>query len=308
MADPVRIVLHPHHGAGLADALRDQGLAVATPEHADGVVARLASGAEALVTYRWEDRFAVGAVRWIQALSAGIEQFPLELLAQRGITLTSARGVHSPAVAEHAVALMMAVVRGIGAAVRGAPSRTWRPVGAFEVRGMTMGVVGLGSIGEAIAGQGKALGMEVIGSKRTAAGYTGAADRVFGPGDVREVCRRSDVLVLALPHDPETAGLIGSAELDALGAGWLVNVGRGSVVNEAALLSALDHGELRGAGLDVTAVEPLPEDSPLWDHPSVVITPHIAWSTDRLAGRMADLIATNAAAFRGEAGWVNRVV
>ena len=278
------------------------------PNDGDGVVEQLTAGGRGLITYRWEDRFATGALEWIQALSAGVEQFPEQLLTEHSIVLTSARGAHTPAVSEHAIALMMAVVRAIGPATRGAAERVWEPVPAYEVSGRTMAVLGLGSIGEAIAQKASALGMNVIGTKRDVSGYAGPATEVYPPHQAVEVCLRSDILMVALPEDPSTMGRVGEAELAALGAGWLVNVGRGSVVDEAALVDALTEGRLRGAGLDVTATEPLPDDSPLWDLPNVIITPHMGWSSDRLAGRLAEIVVANARALDQGAPWVNRVV
>ena len=309
MAEPLHIVLHPFHGPGLVEALSaTPELTVTVPNDGDGVVEQLAAGGRGLITYRWEDRFATGALEWIQALSAGVEQFPEQLLTEHSIVLTSARGAHTPAVSEHAIALMMAVVRAIGPATRGAAERVWEPGPAYEVSGRTMAVLGLGSIGEAIAQKASALGMNVIGTKRDVSGYAGFATEVYPPQQAVEVCLRSDILMVALPEDPSTKGRVGEAELAALGAGWLVNVGRGSVVDEAALVDALTEGKLRGAGLDVTATEPLPDDSPLWDLPNVIITPHMGWSSDRLAGRLAEIVVANARALDQGAPWVNRVV
>ena len=311
MAGPeaARLVLHPFHGPGLGPLLeRIDGVTLVAPEDDAGVTAALAGGADGLVVFRWRDEFAVPGLRWIQALSAGIEQFPLRLLTDRGIVLTSARGAHTPAVAEHAIGLLYTLVREIGRSVRGASERRWEPVPAYELQGRTLAVVGLGSIGEAVARRGVALGMRVIGVKRSPAGYDGAAERVWGPEGILEVCDAAEALVLALPEAPGTDGLIGAPELQALGAGWLVNVGRGSTVDEAALVDALTGGDLRGAGLDVTLSEPLRDDSPLWDLDNVVITPHMAWSTDRLAGRIADLVERNLRALQRGEPMINRVV
>jgi len=308
MAEPLHIVLHPFHGPGLVEALSaTPEVTVTVPNDGDGVVEQLAAGGRGLITYRWEDRFATGALEWIQALSAGVEQFPEKLLTERSIVLTSARGAHTPAVSEHAITLMMAVVRMIGPATRGAAERVWEPVPAYEVSERTMAVLGLGSIGEAIAQKASALGMKVIGTKRDVSGYAGFAAEVYPPQQTVEVCLRSDILMIALPEDPSTMGRVGEAELAAVGAGWLVNVGRGNVVDEAALVDALTEGRLRGAGLDVTATEPLPDDSPLWDLPNVIITPHMGWSSDRLAGRLAEIVVANARALDEGAPWVNRV-
>ncbi|GMQ85632.1 MAG: hypothetical protein BMS9Abin07_1199 [Acidimicrobiia bacterium] len=309
MAEPLPIVLHPVHGPGLVEALSaSPAVTVTVPDDGDGVVEQLAAGGRGLLTFLWEDRFATGALEWIQAVSAGVDQFPEQLLRDKGIVLTSARGAHTPAVSEHAIALMLAVVRMIGPAARGAAERVWHPVPAYEVSGRTMGVLGLGSIGETIAQKASALGMNVIGTKRRTSTYEGVAVDVYPPDKTLEVCSRSDVLVIALPEDPSTLGLVGEAELAALAAGWLVNVGRGRVVDEAALVRALTEGQLRGAGLDVTETEPLPDDSPLWDLPNVIITPHMGWSSDRVAGRLAEITVANARALDQGAPWLNRVV
>lgn len=303
-----RVVIHPVHGPGLVEALAAvPGIDLVEPPDVDGVVAALADGARVLVTYPWDDRFLSGSLRWVQGISAGVDQFPLDALSDAGVVLTSARGAHTPAVAEHAIALLLAVVRNLGPAMRDVPDRTWNPRRpAWEVRGLTLGVLGLGSIGEEVARLGTALGMQVIGTKRSPDGYDGVASEVFPASGTLEVCRRADAVVVALPHSPTP--VVGAAELDALRDGWIVNVGRGSAVDEAALIAALEDGTLRGAGLDVFETEPLPADSPLWTLPGAVVTPHAAWSTDRLAPRIARVFASNLEGFHGEGPWSTRVV
>jgi len=303
--DPV--VLHPLHGPGLPEALAAvPGVDLVVPDDSDQVVAALGGGIAVLATYLWEDRFLVPGLRWVQAISAGTDQFPVDAFSSAGVVLTSARGAHTPAVAEHALALLLALVRSIGPSMRDASEHAWRIRPATEIRGRTLGVLGLGSIGEEVAGLAAALGMRVIGTKRSPEGYTGIAERVLGPEGTLEVCRDADAVVVALPR--AAAPAVGAAELAALDGGWLVNVGRGSAVDEAALIEALRSGRLRGAGLDVFTAEPLPPDSPLWDLPNVVITPHAAWSSDRLSPRVAEVFAANLAAYRGEAPWRNRLV
>jgi phosphoglycerate dehydrogenase-like enzyme len=177
-----------------------------------------------------------------------------------------------------------------------------------EIAGRTLGVLGLGTIGEAVAVRAKAFGMRVVGTKREPGDYSGVADAVLGPEGTIDVCREADVVVVALPSRADTAQRIGQAELEALGPGWLINVGRGSVLDEAALVGALRSGSLAGAGLDVFDEEPLPAGSALWELPNVVVSPHCAGISPRYGERLAVIFAHNLRAFRGEVGWVNRVV
>lgn len=303
------LVLHHRHGLGLAEVLSSLGsLDLASPGDEEGVHRALADGADGLITYVWDDSFLDYDFSWIQAISAGIDQFPLERLRELGVILTSARGAHSPAVADHAVALLLSLIRRLGPAVRRSVEHRWKPEMGYETEGLTVGIVGLGSIGEEIAKRLLGLGMNVIGVKRNVDEYEGIVREVVPPDDLVALFRRCDAVIVALPSAPDTAGLVTADHLEALKGGWLVNVGRGSVVDEAALVDALTSGRIRGAGLDVTATEPLPDSSPLWDIPEVIITPHMAWASERLSDRLAAIIEANARAFVGAGDWMNRVV
>lgn len=307
-ADPTPVVLHPRYPPGVDEALgRIPEVELIRPADEDGVVAALA-GSPVLVTFRWRDEFLTLTLRWVQSISAGIEQFPVEAFGEKGVVLTSARGVHGPQVAEHAFALLLSLTRVVGVSMRDAERRVWKPRMGEELGGKVLGVLGLGAIGEEIARRGVAWGMEVIGTKAHPAGYRGCAARVYPPEQTIEVFRRAQVVISVLPDTPDTRGIIGEEALAALGRGWVVNVGRGSAVDTGALLEALDRGELQGAGLDVFEEEPLPPDSPLWTHPRVVITPHIAGLSPRYGPRLAEIFAVNLAAFRGGGDWINRVV
>jgi phosphoglycerate dehydrogenase-like enzyme len=123
-----------------------------------------------------------------------------------------------------------------------------------------------------------------------------------------EVCRRADIVVSVLPETAATRGVIGAEALEALGEGWVINVGRGSAVDTSALLAALDSGSLQGAGLDVFEVEPLPEDSPLWNHPRIIVTPHTAGFSPRYGERLVALFQHNLNAFRSAGAWRGRVI
>lgn len=293
---------------GIPEALAGvPGVELLTPGTDEEVVTALGE-APALVTFRWRSEFLAPVLRWVQAASAGVDQFPLETLREGGVVLTSARGVHGPQVAEHAFGMLLALTRGIAASVRSQTIREWHRPAVTELAGRTMGVLGLGTIGEAVALRAKAFGMRVIGTKRNPDAYSGVADQVVGPDDTTEVCRKADVLVVALPSGADTTRRVGAVELEALGEGWLINVGRGPVVDETALVAALRSGSLAGAGLDVFEEEPLPADSPLWNLPNVVVSPHCAGISPLYGTRLAGIVAANVRALLGEGGWVNRVV
>jgi len=308
MSDGLRIVLAPVAGSGFSAALSAvEGVAEVVSPPVEGVEAAL-EGTTVLVALVWSDDWVVPGLRWIQSVTAGTEQFPLDALRDAGVVLTSAVGIHDVQVSEHAFGLLLGLTRGIGTSVSNQVDRVWRWSSVIDLAGMTLGVLGLGVIGEAVARRAKAFDMQVLGTKRSPDGYAGAADEVLGPQGTLEVFRRSDAVIVTLPETPETAGVVGAAELEALAGGFFINVGRGAVVDEDALIEALGSGTLRGAGLDVFQEEPLPEDSPLWRMAGVIITPHLAGVSPRYGERLAGLFARNLAAYHGAGEWGNRVV
>jgi D-2-hydroxyacid dehydrogenase (NADP+) len=304
-----RVVLYPEQPPGVREQLTAlDDFELVTPSDADGVYDELVAGAPILVTFRWEDRFLQPSLRWIAGEGAGFEQYPLEKLDEAGVVLTTATGVHTVSVAEHTMGLLLALTRKIGEATRDAVDHVWHERPGTDLEGLTGAVLGLGTIGEAIAKLAKAFGMEVIGYKRNPDDYDGSVDEVFGPDDLIEVCERADVLFVVLPGGDETYHLISREALQALGPGWIVNVGRGPVVDEDALVESLTAGQLRGAGLDVFETEPLPDDSKLWDLPNVVLTPHTAGDSPRYGERWVEIFRQNLRALDGEGPWINRVV
>lgn len=310
MSAPQMVVVHPCHPRGVPESLTGiGGVEVVVPPDLESLGECLAHPrAEILVSFIWTDECLSLGLRWIQSISSGLDNYPLEALAEAGIRLTSGRGANAPAVAEHAFALLLAVTRRVGKSVRYSERSLWRQGMGYELGGKTLGVLGLGSVGEEIAWRAKAWGMEVIGTKRFPDAYQGCADRVYPPEETVEVFARSYAVISALPHARGAPPQVGPAEFAALGDGWFVNVGRGSVVDTDAMLAALDSGRLRGAGLDVTFPEPPPPDSPLWRHPQVVLTPHLGGFSPEYADRLAGIFARNLQAFRGEGEWVNLVV
>jgi phosphoglycerate dehydrogenase-like enzyme len=183
----------------------------------------------------------------------------------------------------------------------------WVPLVGEEISDKRLLIVGMGRIGEAVARRAQGWDVAVVGIKRDPASYVGCLADVRGPDALQTQCEWADIVMLTLPATPETRHLIGAEELALLGAGWLVNVGRGSLVDEKALVHALAVGRLRGVGLDVTAQEPLDPGSPLWDHPNVVLSAHNAGNSPGFGIRWGSLFRDNLRAFAGNGLWRNRV-
>jgi phosphoglycerate dehydrogenase-like enzyme len=218
-------------------------------------------------------------LRWIQVPYAGISPALCAAARERGIIVTNSSGIYSQTIAEHALGLMLALSRRLEFFIRSQHERRWRtPIRPMPIDlcGKTVAIVGVGRIGQAIARLCRAFGMEVFGSRRTLRA-TPFVDRVFGPGDTAAMAAQTDWLICALPLTKETERMLDAAVFAALPAGSrFINVSRGAVVDEPALVAALTSGRLMGAGLDVTAVEPLATDSPLWAMDNVIITDHTA--------------------------------
>ncbi|NJN81435.1 MAG: D-2-hydroxyacid dehydrogenase [Caldilineaceae bacterium] len=239
-------------------------------------------------------------LRFIQSIGAGYDQFPLDELRSRGIRLASAAGVNRNAVSEHALALMLAFTRQLNSGFANQQQRIWRGmIGDYnrredELAGKTMLLVGLGGIGGRIAKLAKAFDMHVVAVKRNPATAGGPADEIFATDQLTTLLPRADFLVLACPLTPETEKLIGAKELAAMKpTAYLINVARGGVVDEAALIHALQEQSIAGAGLDVTIQEPLPADSPLWTMDNVILTPHTAGETRRYEENVIDILVEN---------------
>ncbi len=237
-------------------------------------------------------------LRWVQATSAGINGWLYPEFVASGIMLTSAAGIHAVQISEHALALMLALTRGIDRFVRRQEKRQWRrPPGDTslgELFEKTLGIVGLGHIGEALAARAKALGMRVVGVKGRPEGYSGAADEAWGPDGLARLMRESDYVVDLLPQTPATVGVISREMIDAMKpTAYFINLGRGTTVDEAALASALSEGRIAGAGLDVFEEEPLPAESPLWGMENVIVTPHTAGQSPRYWERCTALFTAN---------------
>ncbi len=223
---------------------------------------------------------AARSLRWIQSPSAGVESYLSETMQQSGIILTNGRGVYGVAGAEHVLGEMLIFTRRLQEMLAAQRERRWEQATYQTIptlQGQTLGVVGLGGIGSQIALRGKAFGMTVLAVRRHPGEPPASVDHLFGLEGLDDLLAASDHVVLALPLTPETRNLIDAARLARLRpTAYLYNVGRGAVVDEAALIVALQAGRFAGAALDVFVEEPLPADSPLWSLPNVILTPHVA--------------------------------
>lgn len=238
---------------------------------------------------------------WIHSPAAAVHQLIFPELVHSAITLTNAREVHGPVVAEHVIALVFALARKIPGSVRLQERHIWGQQILWdelprirEVAGATLGIVGLGSIGRPVVKTAKALGMRVIAVREHPEKGSEGADCVFAPAQLDEVFRQSDYIVLAVPVTAGTNAVANANRLALMKPdACLVNVGRGPLVDEPALVAALRENRIGGAALDVFPKEPLPADSPLWDAPNLLITPHTAALTEKLWQRHYALFAEN---------------
>jgi phosphoglycerate dehydrogenase-like enzyme len=230
-------------------------------------------------------------LRWVHSTGAGIEYLLVPELLERPITLTNSRGLYSDAIAEYVLALMLAHAKRLPELFRAQQARLWQPGLTATLAGATLVVLGLGSIGLAVARRARAGGMRVLAVRRRPTGRAvpRSVERVYATHELAAALPEAAYLAVCCPETPETRGLLDARALALLPPGaFVVNVARASIVDQAALVEALRAGRLGGAGLDVFADEPLPADSPLWELPGVIVSPHHAgngagWDTRALA-------------------------
>lgn len=261
-------------------------LAAAGPHVADVEVVLSFTFSESLLR-------AAPKLRWIQGFGAGVESLmPLTALRE-SLIVTNARGVHVAAVPEAALAMMLALSRQLPRNVRNQELRRWQPFGSNLLSGKKLGILGVGAIGEALAQRCRALGMHTIGisaGRRAAPGF----DELRSRATLTESVSDLDYLVLLLPLDDSTRGIIDARVLSHMKAGaYLINVGRGQLVDEPALLAALRSGQIAAAALDTVAREPLEPDDPLWSEPNVLITPHNAGRYDEYGAQVLRIFEYN---------------
>jgi D-2-hydroxyacid dehydrogenase (NADP+) len=239
---------------------------------------------------------AMPGLDWIQALTTGIDPL-LTLNLGAGVAITSARGIHGPQMSELGLLLMLSLARSFPRMLHNQQQAVWERWPQRLLHGKTLGIVGVGAISEVLAGYCKALGVRVVGvsdSRTTAPGF----DAIEPRSRLGSVAAEADFLVVLAPLIPENEHLISADVLRQMRPeAFLINLARGRVVDEAALIGALQRGEIAGAGLDVFETEPLPPESPLWHLPNVIVTPHVGGLSDVYARQLLPLVVHNARAY-----------
>jgi phosphoglycerate dehydrogenase-like enzyme len=277
----------------------------------------LASDAEVVFAIALSKDAAARAARlqWLHCSGHAVGHFPLADLAARGIVVTNSRGIQAVPIAEHVMACLLALARRLPETLRDQQERIWRPntyvgeASPWLLAGRTIGVVGVGTIGGAIAARAKAFGMHVIGLRRNPArGVPAGFDEVVGPVDRDRLLAAADVVVLAAPLTSETHRLLDASAIARMKSGAIViNVARGQLIDETALADALEAGTLGGAVLDVFTSEPLASDSPFWSLPNVIVTPHNSGFRTGHFDAVIDLFSENLTRFERGVELLNRV-
>ena len=234
-------------------------------------------------------------LKWIQATSAGIGQSVLRYGYDRtGWRFTTASGVHARPLAEFCLMAMLMFVKNYPLMDAQKQARKWQRFNNTELRGKTVGIIGLGRIGRDLAQVCQFFGMRVLACRRSGKAKPATVDQLYPPERLDELLPQVDFLVLCTPHTPETDGLLNAARIRRLKNGAvLINIARGAIVDQAALTQALIDGHLGGAALDVTDPEPLPVDDPLWALPNVFISHHSASTADTENAKLSDLFIRN---------------
>ena len=237
-------------------------------------------------------------LKWVHSTAAGVAQLMYPELRNSKIVVTNASGIFSVPMAEHTMGMILALARNFPDSVRFQDQAAWgqqqlwdKPQHFSEINGRVLLIVGFGSIGKELARRARAFEMRVWGVTRSGRGDAALAERVVPASQLNDVLPEADYVVLAAPETPETKQLISAAQFAQMKKGArFLNVGRGSLVDEAALMDALRGGRLAGAALDVTSVEPLPAESPLWRAPNLFLTPHTSAISERLWERETQLL------------------
>jgi phosphoglycerate dehydrogenase-like enzyme len=235
-------------------------------------------------------------LKWVQTMSAGVDRFAGTDIWNSPVILTGVSGIHATPIGEFVLAFMLMFAKQAPLFIRSQLKHEWARFMPAVLRDKTVGIVGLGNIGREVARLSRAFGMKVIATRRSAGDSSRARniDKLLPMTRLKELLSESDYVVIATPLTPDTTSLIGAEELKAMKASaCIINIGRGGIIDEDALVKALDEKQIAGAGLDVTAVEPLPPESRLWDYDNVIISPHVSGGMEDYMQKATDLFCEN---------------
>jgi D-2-hydroxyacid dehydrogenase (NADP+) len=235
-------------------------------------------------------------LEWIQMMSAGVDRLRETDIWQTGVTITGVSGIHASPIGEFVLGLMLMFAKGMTQSLVLKQKHEWRRYMPTLLRDKTVGIVGLGHIGSEVARLSKVFGMKVIATRRSArkSGKAKNVDALLPSSQMEEILAESDYVVLCLPLTSETRHIIGENEFRSMKPGSrIINIGRGDLIDEEALIRALDEKRIAGAGLDVTAIEPLPPDSPLWDMENVILSPHVSGGMEGYMAEATELFCDN---------------
>ena len=318
--DDTLIIHFAHVAYRLAErfALRRTGIGHFQTWSRDETLARISEGHVLVMSGFWSDDMLEHAAnaRFIQVCAAGYERFGLDALRAGGVRLANGSGINRNAVSDHAMALLLALVRQIHTGRDRQRDHVWRGMISDlgrreeELAGKTMVIYGFGSIGSRLARLACAFDMTVVGIKRDTANHDGSAGEVRSPDRFLESLAEADVVALTCPLTPQTENLIDAPALARMKPGaYLINVARGRCVNEPDLVAALERGVIAGAGIDTTWEEPLASDSALWDLENALITPHTAGETRQYEDNVVDILIENVRRLqRDDDALVNQVI
>ena len=293
---------HPAYRVAERFLSRDTGVRHFQTWTKEETLSRVGEANVLVVSGFWRDELLEAAhnLRYIQAISAGYDQFPLDKLRTRVLRLANAGGVNADAVSHHAMGLVLTLARQLHLARDQQHNRHWRPMISDralredDLCGQTMLIIGLGEIGSRVAKLAKAFGMSVLGVKQDITRHDGAADEVYTPQHLPNLFSQADFVVLCCPLTSSTRNVVDKGAFLAMKTGGqLVNVARGGCVDEAALVTALTTGQIAGAAIDHFCDEPLPVDSPFWSMENLMITPHSAGETRKYEDNVIDILIQN---------------
>lgn len=234
------------------------------------------------------------ALRWAHQPHAGVEGFMYPAFKASEVILTNCRGLYGTQIAEHAFALLLSITRRIPDQLEFMKTKHWERVPCVELAGMTMGILGLGGIGRAIAARARAFEFEIVAADIEPIDKPDIVSELFGLDELMDFLAQSNILMICCPSTPETHKLLSHTQFSQMpDDSYVVNVSRGKVVDEEALVAALQSGKIAGAGLDVTYTEPCPPENPLWEQQNVILTSHSAGASQHIRRRAMQLFIDN---------------